>query len=66
MDGNKRTARICANIPLIKNGLVPAGFLQVKDREYIDAILAVYELNNTDFISQIFVDNYLLNIERYA
>jgi Fic family protein len=66
MDGNKRTARVAANLPLIKNGLVPASFLQVKDREYIDAILAVYELNTTDFISQIFVDNYLLNIERYA
>jgi Fic family protein len=65
MDGNKRTARITANIPLIKNGLAPASFLQVKDRDYIDAILAVYELNATDFIRDIFVQNYLLNVERY-
>jgi len=65
MDVNKRTARIAANIPLIKNGLAPASFLQVKDRDYIDAILAVYELNTTEFIRDIFVQNYLLNIERY-
>jgi Fic family protein len=65
MDGNKRTARIAANIPLIKNGLGPASFLQVKDRDYIDAILAVYELNTTDFIRDIFVENYLMNRERY-
>ncbi len=65
MDINKRTSRISANIPLIKNGLAPLSLLQVKERDYITAILAIYELNDVSLIKKIFVDNYLLNIERY-
>jgi Fic family protein len=65
MDINKRTSRIWANIPLIKNGLIPFSFLQIKDRDYINAILAVYELNDVSLIRDIFVENYLLNMKRY-
>lgn len=65
MDINKRTSRISANIPLIKNWFVPFSFLQVKDRDYITAILAIYELNDTSLLRDIFVDNYILNMRRY-
>jgi len=65
MDINKRTSRITANIPLIKNWFVPFSFLQVKDRDYITAILAIYELNDTSLLRDIFVDNYILNMRRY-
>ncbi len=65
MDINKRTSRISANIPLIKNWLAPISLLQTKERDYIDAILAVYELNDISLIRNLFVDNYLLNIDRY-
>jgi Fic family protein len=65
MDINKRTSRISANIPLLKNGLVPFSFLQMKDRDYINAILAIYELNDVSLMRDIFVSNYLLNMRRY-
>lgn len=66
MDINKRTSRIWANIPLIKSWLVPFSFLQIQDRQYINAILAIYELNDVSLMRDLFVDNYLLNIKRYT
>lgn len=66
MDINKRTSRITSNIPLIKNWLIPFSFLQIKDRDYINAILAIYELNDVTLMRDLFVDNYLLNMKRYT
>jgi len=66
MDINKRTSRIWANIPLIKNWLIPFSFLQIQDRDYINAILAIYEFNDVNFMKDLFVNNYLLNIKRYS
>lgn len=65
MDINKRTSRISCNIPLIKKWLIPFSFLQINDRDYINAILAIYELNDISLIRDIFVENYLLNMKRY-
>lgn len=65
IDINKRTSRIWANIPLIKNWLIPFSFLQIKDRDYINAILAIYELNDVSLMRDLFIDNYLLNMKRY-
>lgn len=65
MDINKRTSRISSNIPLIKNWLIPFSFLQINDRQYINAILAVYELNDVSLLRDMFVENYLLNMKRY-
>lgn len=64
-DVNKRVSRIACNIPLINNGLPPISLLQVSERDYIDAILWVYELNDPSLMAKIYTDNYLLNIERY-
>lgn len=65
MDINKRVSRLTSNIPLIKNWLPPFSFLQVMDREYINAILAIYELNDVSLLADIFVENYILNMNRY-
>ncbi|PID86351.1 hypothetical protein CSB08_01150 [Candidatus Gracilibacteria bacterium] len=65
MDINKRVSRIGANIPLIKNGFVPFSFLQIKNRDYINAILAIYELNDPSFMVDLFIENYILNLKRY-
>jgi len=64
-DLNKRTSRIACNIPLISHGLPPLSLLQVSERDYIDAILWIYELNDPSLLSEIFTQNYLLNLERY-
>lgn len=66
IDINKRTSRIWANIPLIKNWLIPFSFLQIKDRDYINAVLAIYELNDISLMRDLFVNNYLLNMKRYT
>lgn len=65
IDINKRTSRLGANIPLVSHGLPPLSLLQVKERDYIDAILAIYELGNTTLMSKLYTENYLLNMHRY-
>lgn len=66
LDINKRTSRILCNLPLIKNNLWILSLLQVKERDYITAILAIYELNDVSLMRDLFVNNYLLNYKRYV
>ena len=65
IDINKRTSRLSANIPLIAHGLPPISLLQIKERAYIDAILAIYELNDVSLMAKLYTENYLLNMHRY-
>lgn len=51
-DVNKRTARLGANIPLIKNRLCPLSFVGVPAKEYIEGMLGVYELNETGLLAR--------------
>jgi len=44
VDVNKRVARLCSNIPLIRHNLVPLSFNDVNRSDYLSAIIAVYEL----------------------
>jgi len=37
-DVNKRVSRLSANIPLIQNNLCPLSFIDVPNKDYIDAI----------------------------
>jgi hypothetical protein len=39
--------------------------IQLEKKKYIVAILAIYELNNVDLLQDIWIENYLLNLERY-
>lgn len=57
-DVNKRTSRLSANIPLIKNNLVPLSFNDVKKEDYISALLAVYELQEIRPMIDIYFDSY--------
>lgn len=65
IDINKRTSRMMCNLPLLKNNLWVLSLLQVKEKDYILAILSIYELNDISLMKNIFVNNYLLNLERY-
>ena len=65
LDINKRTSRMISNLPLLKKNLPLISLLAVEKRDYITAILAVYELNNVSLLADIFVSNYLLNMKRY-
>jgi len=65
LDINKRTSRMLCNLPLLKNNLWILSLLQVKEKDYIIAVLAIYELNDVSLMRDLFVENYILNYERY-
>ncbi|MDE0513416.1 MAG: Fic family protein [Gammaproteobacteria bacterium] len=64
-DVNKRTARLGANIPLIKNRLCPLSFIDVPERDYIEGNLGVYELNDTSLLKDVYVWAYERSCRRY-
>lgn len=66
LDINKRTSRMSANLPLLKHNLPLISLLAVEKRTYINAILAIYELNDVSLMRDLFVENYLLNMKRYS
>jgi Fic family protein len=57
-DVNKRTARLSANISLIKNNLVPLSFNDVEKDSYISAMIAVYELQDIRPILDLYLFSY--------
>ncbi len=64
-DINKRTSRIASNIPLLKADLAPMSFLTMDDRDYIDGLIGVYELNNVSLLREAYIDAYLSSAENY-
>lgn len=54
-DVNKRVSRLTANIPLIKNNLSPLSFIDVPKNDYISGLLAIYELNKTELMKDVFI-----------
>ncbi len=65
-DVNKRVSRLAANIPLIRLNLCPLSFVDVPERDYIDGILGVYELNRVELLRDVFVWAYERSCARYA
>lgn len=64
-DVNKRTARLGANIPLIRNKLCPLSFIEVPERDYIEGYLGVYELTRTSLLQDVFVCSYEQSCRQY-
>jgi len=64
-DVNKRTARLAANIPLLKKHLFPLSFITMKKSEYIQGLLTFYELQQIGPLKQAYIDGYLKSINRY-
>jgi fido (protein-threonine AMPylation protein)/DNA-binding transcriptional ArsR family regulator len=65
MDGNKRTSRLCMNIPLLKRSLAPFSFTDINRRDYTFALLAFYERGRIDFLAKVFADTYVRSAPRY-
>ncbi len=65
IDVNKRTARLCANIPLIKNHLIPLSFNDMPKEEYISAMIAIYELKDIRLLAELYVWSYLRTCQQY-
>ena len=64
-DVNKRTARLCANIPLIKNNIVPLSFNDVKQEDYMSAIIAIYELQEITPLLDLYIFSYMRTCAMY-
>lgn len=64
-DVNKRTSRVASNIPLLKADRAPMSFMTMDDREYIDGLIGIYELNNVSLLRDVYVDAYLASAEKY-
>ena len=65
-DVNKRVARIAGNIPFIKHNLAPLSFVDVPERDYVDGLLGVYELNRVELARDVFVWAYERSCQRYT
>jgi len=65
-DVNKRVSRIAANISLNKKNLVPISFVDVPNTLYIKGTLAVYELNKTELLKDVFLWAYERSTARYS
>jgi Fic family protein len=65
-DVNKRVSRLAANIPLIQQNLCPISFIDVAEQDYVEAILSIYELNQIEFLREVFVFAYKRSAARYA
>lgn len=64
-DVNKRTSRITSNIPLLKADLAPMSFVTMHDRDYVDGLIGIYELNNVSLLRDVYVDAYTTSAENY-
>ncbi len=64
-DVNKRTARLSANISLIKNNLVPLSFNDVSKDDYNTAMIISYELNDIHPLASLYCFSYQRTCEQY-
>lgn len=64
-DVNKRTARLSANISLIKSNLVPLSFNDVDREDYTSAIIAFYELQEIHPMLDLYIFSYMRTCAMY-
>lgn len=64
LDGNKRTARLAANIPFVLRNLVPLSFIDVPRDVFSSSMLAVYELNRIEPLRDVFTWAYERSTQR--
>lgn len=61
-DCNKRVSRMMEILPLLKNHIPLISLLGVEKKDYITAILAIYELNDVSLLAKIYTENYIQNM----
>jgi hypothetical protein len=66
IDGNKRTARLAANIPFVRANRRPITFADIPIQAFTDGVLAVYEQNQVALLRDIFVFAYERSCARYG
>lgn len=66
IDGNKRTGRLAANIPFIRENCSPITFMDVPVAAFTDGMLAVYELNDVALLRDIYMFAYERSCARFS
>lgn len=71
VDVNKRTSRIAANIPFIKENRCPLSFIDIPHELYVEAVIGIYERRDVALLRDLFVWSYrrscaLYRVEREA
>ena len=65
-DGNKRTSRLAANIPLMLYNCAPLSFLDVEVHDYARAMLGVYEFRDVSLAVDLFGWAYRRSLKKYT
>ncbi|MEQ1764012.1 MAG: Fic family protein [Pyrinomonadaceae bacterium] len=65
-DVNKRTARLVANVPLVRENLRPLSFTEVDQAAYVKALLVVYEKADISLIRDLYLWAYHRSSQRYT
>lgn len=65
-DVNKRTARLVANVPLIKSNLKPLSFTDLNKEAYVKSLIGVYEKNDVSLIADLYMWAYTRSSQRYT
>lgn len=65
VDVNKRTARLIANIPMIKYNFVPLSFNDIDKDDYTSAILSIYELQDIRPLLDLYLFSYTRTCASY-
>jgi len=63
---NTAVSRMVANIPLMRNNLMPLVFNELTTELYDKALLGIYELNRVELMKDVFISTYRSSAERYA
>ena len=64
-DGNKRTSRLSANLPLMLANCAPLSFIEVEPNDYALAMLGVYEKLDVTLAVELFSWTYRRSIAKY-
>ena len=64
-DVNKRVSRMAANIPFIKNNLIPISFIDVPEGSYAKALLGFYECGDASMMKALFLWAYARSAKHY-
>ena len=65
-DGNKRTSRLSANLPLLLHNCAPLSFLDVERSDYATAMLGIYEQRHVGAAVELFEFIYRRSIQKYS
>jgi Fic/DOC family len=64
-DGNKRTSRLCSNLPLLLSNCAPLSFLNVEPLDYALAMIGIYEQQDVSLAVGLFDWTYRRSIDKY-